>query len=193
MTENNIYKRLIAFQGKVQPVKKNAKNPFFKSNYATLDAIQFAIQKPLAEEGLGYSQEATEHGLKTKLFDIDGNTLESIYPASFEGKPQEIGSALSYAKRYALTALLGLIIEGEDDDGQQAQSSEKQSYKKSQVEIKWLSEQDFWTLLNQSNPDLIQKNVDFYSGSEKNGKVYKMKSSYRDQLNERIKSLRGES
>jgi hypothetical protein len=118
-----IYSKIINFQKNMPTVKKGETNPFYKSKYAPLDYIQKAIQKPLAEAGLGYFQEATSEGLKTTLFDIDGNTKEFNYPAIFQGKPQEIGSVMTYAKRYALTACLGLIIEGEDDDGQKANDS----------------------------------------------------------------------
>jgi len=125
--QNQIYSRIITFQKSMPTIRKDETNPFFKSKYAPLDAIQKAIQVPLADAGLGYVQEATTQGLKTTLFDIDGNIKEFMYPAIFSGKPQEIGSAMTYAKRYALTACLGLIIEGDDDDdGNKAQSTQKQ-------------------------------------------------------------------
>lgn len=134
MIEKTIYSRIIDFQKSMPTIKKDETNPFYKSKYAPLDSIQKAIQEPLANAGLGYIQEATNEGLKTVLFDVDGNTKEFNYPAVFQGKPQEIGSTMTYAKRYALTACLGLIIEGEDDDGNTAQNSQKQEYKKPQTQ-----------------------------------------------------------
>jgi hypothetical protein len=169
MIEKTIYSRIIDFQKSMPTIKKDETNPFYKSKYAPLDSIQKAIQNPLAEAGLGYVQEATNEGLKTTLFDVDGNKIEFFYPASFktfatqkvesknkdkygnviyhkeyalnDNQPflvdldsQEIGSMITYAKRYALTACLGLIIEGEDDDGNTAQNSPKQEYKKPQTQ-----------------------------------------------------------
>jgi hypothetical protein len=58
-TITKIAKALIEFNGKVSKISKDAKNPFFKSNYASLSNIQDAISKPLAECGLAYSQSPT--------------------------------------------------------------------------------------------------------------------------------------
>jgi hypothetical protein len=55
-TITSLAKALIDFQGRVQKISKDAKNPFFKSNYASLSNIQDAISKPLSESGLAYSQ-----------------------------------------------------------------------------------------------------------------------------------------
>lgn len=172
-TENKtIYARLIEFQSKVEPIKKNAKNPFFKSDYATLDTIQFAIQKPLSDAGLGYMQQATADGLKTTIFDVEGNLIETMHPAVFEGNSQEIGSAMSYAKRYALTAALGLIIEGEDDDGNAAQESKTQNYKKDTRP--WLNQPEVDQVLEMIRNNKIADVVQFVKGyrvSKKNQQI----------------------
>lgn len=120
MTTANIYQKIIAFQEIMQPIKKSAKNPFFKSNYAPLDVIQETIRPDLAKVGLGYIQTTCEGGLKTTLFDTEGRTIEFIYPCNLTGKAQDIGSSITYAKRYSLVALLGLIVEDDDDDGNAA-------------------------------------------------------------------------
>jgi len=146
MSEKTIFSRIIDFQKSMPTVKKDGKNPFYKKKYAPLDSIQKAIQEPLATAGLGYTQEAANEGLKTTLFDVDGNIREFIYPAIFSGKPQEIGSAMTYAKRYALTACLGLIIEGEDDDGNNAQNQE-QEYDRKQAEQEKVKQE----ITNQAN------------------------------------------
>lgn len=119
-TTKTIYTRLHAFQAESPAITKEAKNPFYKSDYATLEGIQQAIQPLLKKHELGYYFQPTSVGLHAVVYDVDGSTIEFDYPSNFTGKPQEIGSAVTYAKRYALCAMLGLIIGGEDDDGNNA-------------------------------------------------------------------------
>ena len=65
---SNLAKALLQFNVKVSKIKKDAKKPFFKSNYASLSNIQDAISVPLQESGLVYSQMPTGvNGLTTIL------------------------------------------------------------------------------------------------------------------------------
>lgn len=182
-----MYSRIIDFQQSMPIITKTGENPFFKSKYAPLDSIQKAIQKPLAEAGLGYTQEATNEGLKTTLFDIDGNTKEFMYPAVFQGKPQDIGSAMTYAKRYALTACLGLIIEGEDDDGNTAQNSSNQNFEaKPKIEV-WMSQEQFDKAMASQDSNVL--NTILNSKTTKEGKTFGMKKEFREKLTEKLNNL----
>ena len=122
-TITSLAKALIDFQGRVAKISKDAKNPFFKSNYASLSNIQDAISKPLAESGLAYSQMPSGvNGLSTILVHAESGEylMESfIMPVSKPNDPQAVGSAITYAKRYALAGVLGLNID-DDDDGNKA-------------------------------------------------------------------------
>ena len=118
----NIAKALLTFQVKVDKVKKDAKNPFFKSSYASLTNIQESIHDALVESGLVYSQFPDgEHGLTTLVMHTDsGEFLQSTYTMKpVKDDPQGVGSCITYQKRYALAAALGLQID-EDDDGNKA-------------------------------------------------------------------------
>jgi len=123
----NIAKALVDFQAKVSKIKKDAKNPFFKSNYASLSNIQDAISQPLIESGLCYSQSPTgTNGLCTILIHADSGEFlmdEYIMPVSKPNDPQAVGSAITYAKRYALAGVLGLNID-DDDDANKAAAKE---------------------------------------------------------------------
>jgi len=123
-TINNLAKALIDFQSRVNKIKKDAKNPFFKSNYASLSNIQDAISNPLAESGLAYSQMPSGvNGLSTILIHAESGEylMESfIMPVSKQNDPQAVGSAITYAKRYALAGVLGLNIDDDDDDANKA-------------------------------------------------------------------------
>lgn len=119
----SIEKKLLQFQTEVEAVKKDAKNPFFKSNYVDINGILKAIQPTLTKCGISYSQapDILDDGtdvLKTYIFDADKpeSRVESV-SRLIMGKAdmQQYGSAQTYARRYALVAMLGL--EAEDDDG----------------------------------------------------------------------------
>ena len=179
--QKSIYARIVDFQSNMTAITKDATNPFFKSKYADLPAIQAGIQKPLSEAGLGYIQMPTIDGLITRLFSIEGETIESVYPMTIQGKPQDIGSAVSYAKRYALTAILGIIIDdSSDDDGQSSKIEyEKPKTKDSKPPVKWLSEEKLQDLLSSEDPIRIKTCLDC---KEIEGIAFQMKSEYRAAL-----------
>lgn len=112
---------LVLFQQTVSSVKKDAKNPFFKSKYTSLKNILEAIRQPLAEAKLSFVQFPTgECGLVTRLMHASGEWMESQYQmVPIKNDPQAIGSAITYMRRYALSAILGLAFD-EDDDGNAA-------------------------------------------------------------------------
>lgn len=115
-------KALATFQGKVPAIKKDAQNPFFKSKYASLGNIIDKIKAPLAECGLSYCQLPDgDESLTTILMHAEtGEYLQATYQLHAAKKdPQGIGSAITYARRYALSALLGLNTD-DDDDGNEA-------------------------------------------------------------------------
>ena len=117
----NLAIALLKFHGEVGKISKDAKNPFFKSNYASLSNIQDGIREPLQNAGLVYSQMPVfENELTTLLIHAaSGEYLESTYIMTpIKPDPQAKGSAISYARRYALAAVLGLNVD--DDDGNKA-------------------------------------------------------------------------
>lgn len=118
----NIAAALMLFHVKVDKVKKDATNPFFKSKYASLSNILDVINEPLAESGLTFSQLPTgEHGLTTILMHAEsGEFIQSDYIMTpVKNDPQGKGSVITYQRRYALCAVLGLNID-EDDDANHA-------------------------------------------------------------------------
>jgi hypothetical protein len=123
-TIENLAKALTAFQSEVATVSKTADNPFFHSKYADLASIIEAIRKPLAKNGLSFSQFPDGDSLTTILLHTSGEWIEASYTLNAVGKkPQEVGSAITYARRYALGAVLGIATD-EDDDGNAASGKE---------------------------------------------------------------------
>lgn len=121
----NLAKALSLFQGALKPIPKDSTNPFFKSGYSSLTACWEEIRPLLSKHGLCVIQLTDRAGdatliLRTVLLHESGELLEGFYPIySKDNSPQAIGSAMTYAKRYALQAILGLS--SEDDDGNTAQ------------------------------------------------------------------------
>ena len=121
----SIYKKLLEFKASVGVVKKNGNNPFHKSKYATIESVLETIEQPLKERGLGFVQCPMETGLKTIVFsEDDTNTIESFIPYIGATDMQKLGSAITYARRYALVSMFGL--EQEDDDGNLASNKTSQ-------------------------------------------------------------------
>lgn len=117
-------------QGAMEPAAKDSLNPHFKSRYADFASVTDALRKPLAENGLSYVQGVGIDGdlvtLTTRLLHVSGEWVEStcgVRPQ--QAGPQAVGSAISYLRRYSLSALVGLASE-EDDDANAASAPPKQ-------------------------------------------------------------------
>ena len=106
-------------QGEMKNATMNRTNPYFNSKYADYSSVREAIQKPLADNGLSYvhSIECRPNGavLVTRLIHTSGQFIASEYPLPMQGKPQEMGSILSYARRYSLSGLVGVGADDDDD------------------------------------------------------------------------------
>lgn len=116
-----ITKALLAFHREVGKVKKGSDNPFFKSKYAALPDILDAISAPLEKSELVVVQFPAASGLTTQVSHVSGEWMRSTYEVSPKeaNNPQSLGSAITYARRYALAAALSLNVD-EDDDGNAA-------------------------------------------------------------------------
>lgn len=127
-----IAKALISFHKEMKPVKKESKNPFFKSAYADLSSILEAVNEPLQKAGLSFVQfPVGENTLTTMLMHESGQWIQSNYKMEPSKKdPQGTGSAITYARRYALGAILGISTE-EDDDGNKANGNSENKKKDS--------------------------------------------------------------
>lgn len=119
---------LCNFQGAVEKIKKGATNPFFKSKYATLADILDVIRQPLADNGLSFVQfPKGAYGLETMLMHTSGEWLSESYEMRpTKDDPQGAGSVITYQRRYALGAVLGLNID-EDDDANKASEPVKKT------------------------------------------------------------------
>lgn len=109
-------------QGEFPVVAKESSNPFFKSKYAELSTIVRTIQPVLRKHGLSVTQltEDGENGVsvRTVLMHKTGEYISGVLRMRpVKDDPQGIGSAITYARRYGLSAILGIATDDDDDDG----------------------------------------------------------------------------
>lgn len=120
---NELATALCAAQAEMGGAVKDSANPFFKSKYADLTSVVKAIKEPFANHGLSYTQFPCAAdgcvGVTTRLMHSSGQWLESAYMLPMvKNDPQAAGSAITYARRYALQAMAG--IPTADDDAESA-------------------------------------------------------------------------
>lgn len=133
----NLTAALAAFQATVPSIKKGntAKVPTkaggsYSYSYADLADVTEVVLPLLAVQGLAFTTNPTFiDGHFVLVFELrfqggDGTEkISGIYPLPMNALPQEIGSAITYARRYALCAVTGVAPGGDDDDAAAAQSA----------------------------------------------------------------------
>lgn len=135
MNQSENIETLAAALAKAQGVIANpafdAVNPHFKNRYATLGAHIDAVRGAFPANGLSVVQaietpERDRVSLTTRILHSSGQWIESTVSASTGAKVQEIGSTVTYLRRYALAAIVGIVGE-EDDDGESDRSTRERA------------------------------------------------------------------
>ncbi len=151
-------------QGEMKAAAFNRVNPHFKNKYADLAAVWDAIRGPLSKNGLSVTQtiepiNGSGMYLRTVLRHASGQWVSSMYPLPEGAKPQELGSALTYGRRYSLSSLVGIAAD-EDDDANEAQNAKVNTLQKPVADAKPLSEPQIDQLMlyaNELDSDRITK------------------------------------
>lgn len=136
-------------QAKIKGAEKDADNPFFGSTYATLASVWDACRDAITANGLSVAQGVEGDGelakVVTRLMHSSGEWIESeisVRPMKMKVDkndpekqitPQSVGSALTYARRYALAAMVG--VAPEDDDGNAASQPKGQADQRPQHDL----------------------------------------------------------
>ena len=156
---NELMAALSKAQGIIKPAIKDSTNPEFESSYADLASVWESCREALSSNGLAVTQTMDFSGEKqvlvTMLGHSSGQWIKSIIALPIQRPgPQELGSCISYCRRYALSSMVGVFQY--DDDGEKAQSSyrEKPTLSKSQLaKIKALyssiNDKDYMKQLNE--------------------------------------------
>lgn len=114
----------VAAQAQFRHAKLTAVNPHFKSKYAPFSEVMDAVRGPLTAQGFAILQTVTEadsvaFGLTTTLLHTSGEWLAGTVRMPMPDTAQQVGGALTYARRYGLAALCGVVAD-DDDDGETA-------------------------------------------------------------------------
>jgi hypothetical protein len=122
----SLAKALVLAKSKMEPPTKDKTNPHFKSKYADLASLKSSYQTALTDAGLSV---VSALGLKDTVLTltttvVHADTAEFVasdFPIPAGLKAQEIGSAVTYGRRYNISCLLDIVAE-DDDDGNAAQA-----------------------------------------------------------------------
>ncbi|UOF77036.1 erf superfamily [Caudoviricetes sp.] len=114
----NLVTALIKAQKQITGATKDSSNPYFKSTYADFASVWQAVKDALLDNDLAVIQKVDGANLVTILAHTSGETVESFFPITCAkpNDPQAFGSAVTYARRYALQAML--CVPSLDDDAE---------------------------------------------------------------------------
>ncbi len=126
---NELATALAKAQADIRNAEEDKSNPHFRSKYATLASIWDACRGPLTKNGLSITQtpvvEDGKFNLITVLMHSSGQWIKSSFPITLSAKIQEVGSQITYIRRYTLSSICGVapgeVLE-DDDDGEKAMS-----------------------------------------------------------------------
>lgn len=189
MEIKNIATALLEVQREIKNPSNTATNPFFKSKYAPLPDILNCVRPLLTENGILLiqntgSNDAGDVYIQTKLIHTSGEVIETdkLLLKPDKNTAQGIGSAITYGRRYQLTALLGISSE-DDDDGNIASKTDKKSKRDPKAESS-ASKEDIeakqW--IDELKEMLIEKKFDV----NENAIISKAKQHYDSKQVERI-------
>ena len=121
-TITKIAPAFLAAQEKMSNAVKDSKNPFFKSSYADLNSVREACTSALHSQGISILQPTVQKDgksyVRTLLLHSSGEYLGSdVEIISSKPDAQAQGSAISYARRYGLQALVSLGASDDDGEG----------------------------------------------------------------------------
>jgi hypothetical protein len=121
-------------QGEIGHASRDSANPFFKSKYADLGSVWDACRAALSKNGLAVTQTLDLAGerqvLITTLGHSSGQWMKSLMAMPVLVKPQEVGSCVTYYRRYALAAMVGVYQS--DDDAETASKATREAAHKEQ-------------------------------------------------------------
>lgn len=167
---NELAAALAKAQGQIEGAKKSSSNPFFKSKYADLAECWNTCREALTANEISVIQmpeEINENGrlnITTMLAHSSGQYISSTLTMTVTKlDPQAIGSTITYGRRYALAAMVGLAQE--DDDGEKAMARQEKKDKKpveSPINITSVSENGAVRFINGVQCQIQDKNGDWH-------------------------------
>lgn len=179
-----------AFQGEIEQPALNRENPYFKSRYVDLSGVLKSAHKLLAKNGLAVMQIISGGDIITLLTHKSGQWIKSICPIGNYKTQQERGSAITYTKRYAICAILGIAADT-DDDGNSATDADKKNNAKTAQQPQQGSDEllmqalkelnackdyqqygELWVKWSNTAPELCKPNSPFYKACQQKAKEF---------------------
>lgn len=173
---------LAAVQSELPSVRKDQKATVWSQkgsytyNYADLADVSAAVLPLLSEHGLSWTTFPTlsegRFVLRYELRHTSGEFESGVYPLPEPGRPQEMGSAITYARRYALCAVTGVAPEEDDDNAAAAEqsASQRESKQAAQKKLKhqiWeQAEKRGWIAEDKSYADLSADFTEWSRGEQ---------------------------
>ena len=155
-----IAEALVSAQKEIKFAVKDSTNPHYKSKYANINSVIDAVKKPLNDNGIAILQSLSPSDdnklhLTTRLLHSSGEWIEDTAVCPIQKQdPQGLGSAISYIRRYSLSAMCAVYAD--DDDGQSAA----------------LNAADYLQRITQSQSlEELQANYNFVMGEVKNDRT----------------------
>jgi hypothetical protein len=167
-------------------LKKDAQNPHLRNSYVSLDNLLNTVRPLLANNGLVISQDLAGDHLTTVIYHISGQFKGACMPFSpMSGNKgtnalQELGGGITYAKRYALSAALGISVDT-DDDAQSSKITKEQtqtkSIQKKPIEDDKIGELSKWAVATEGGYQKVILGYDFTDTQlAQFEKLYKLKT-----------------
>ncbi len=159
---DKLLEALSKMQGMLDNAKKESKNPYFKSKYADLANCIDTAKKPMAECGLSLTQHCSFKNNQVQCVTILGHTSGQLIASTLnvpvaKMDAQGIGSAITYARRYSMTAVIGLTQK--DDDGESSVIHEEES-EEEQGSVGETDEN--WRVIDKDHVEIRADNGRFY-------------------------------
>jgi hypothetical protein len=185
---NELAAALVKFHVEFDKVslKKDAQNPHLRNSYVSLDNLLNTVRPLLANNGLVISQDLAGDHLTTVIYHISGQFKGACMPFSpMSGNKgtnalQELGGGITYAKRYALSAALGISVDT-DDDAQSSKITKEQTQtkpiQKKPIEDDKIGELSKWAVAHVDGYQKVILSYDFTEAQlEKFEKLYKLQT-----------------
>lgn len=141
---------MFSFQNQISTVQKNKKVKVktksgyeYEFPYADFEAVRTAIKEPLHDNELSFIQPVSSDGLTTILMHSSGEFIETTMPLNFNQSPQELGSEITYKKRYSLSSMLGLSTDEDEDGNWSSGNAVKESKVKLDDDKPWYNEPNY--------------------------------------------------
>ena len=132
---------LAAFQADIKDPMRSGENPHFRSRYVQIDGLLDAVRPVMAQHGLSFIQSTGGDGqavsVTTMVMHTSGEWIETdaLVLKAVKADPQGAGSAITYGRRYSLSAALGVAWD-DDDDGNAASGKPRVKAKKADNSLK---------------------------------------------------------